>query len=149
MKLPQLLDSGPQVTDADLDTAERGFGIRIPPKYRRLLLHYNGGRPEVGWFVIPGHADGWDLLDVLLGIGHPNPVLDMGRHVRDMPSYVEAGLLPIGTTASASLLCIDSNSLDGERVGYIDIAEPLDRRGLKQVYHVADDIQCFLRQLSG
>jgi hypothetical protein len=142
-----MTEAGSAISDHAVHAFEIRFGLRLPPLYQKFLSRHNGGVPERRWFRIPGHYDGWDLLDFFSGLGHPNELMNTERGCSDLPEYVSMGLLPIGGTASAGVLCVDTRGQGGEVVVYLDAAEYFAQPERKTRYIVASNALSLLSLL--
>lgn len=52
----EFTNSGPSLTDADLDAFEAQWGTRLPAEYRAFLKAHNGGDPEPSFYKGPGFS---------------------------------------------------------------------------------------------
>lgn len=143
-----LSDCGAPLTDEAVARAETTLGVSLPSRYRGFLLRENGGIPDRRFMRIVGHRDGTDLFQFFLSVDHREPFRDLVETNRSLPCYRGRGLLCIGATASASVLCLDLRYHHPDTLFYIDVADPLDEHGLKPLYFVAADVSEFLNGLS-
>lgn len=139
-----LLHQGPKLTIQLLAALEAKIGRPVPPSYLRFLQAHNGGVPSRRGFVVPDTGDE-DILDFFLGVGHSDRGMDMLRYLDKLSNYVTHGIWPIGCTAGASIVAIDS--VRSESVVYLDIADPLDADGHKRGHWLASDVWEFCKQL--
>lgn len=129
---------GPALTEADLDRAQDALGCRLPADYRRWLLLCNGGIPTWGKFQhaffswLENELTRADTVDTFLGVGHPNPGMDL---LQD--NVAKRGVAPAGMISIARPNFQDENrrlclAVDGEHRGKVFdwfIHTPPRRRG--------------------
>ena|SRR5579862_2581472 len=93
-------DSGPKITDAEIDEFERRTGEAIPESYRWFLKSVsNGGRPDtrINIPIIQGpvgeHAT---EVCILRGINHPSKAFDLEHALHECSHLGTRRGLPIG-----------------------------------------------------
>lgn len=65
-------NSGPPVSEADIDAFERERGVSLPDAYRRFLMAHNGGRPHPNGFPMSGGCGRViEPIQYFLSIGEP------------------------------------------------------------------------------
>lgn len=142
----KITNTGPRITDSDIQEIERLLQLQLPADYRSFLKSTNGGFVRYG-MRINKHCDGTDILSRLLGYKHKDASCDIMRHIEDIPAYFKNRILVIGSTTSASLICYDYRAVGVPPLVYIDIADPLDDFGMKRTYPLAATFTEFLASL--
>jgi hypothetical protein len=135
---------GPPIGDDALDSLQVRLGTILPDGYREFLKHYNGGILEGGGFTVGGISD---QLDFFYGLKHPLSQLDIEEQRGRFPAYERAGLVVVGETASASLICVRGGS-ERDTVYYLDVADQLNADGTKPERLLATSIERFCEMLS-
>lgn len=107
----RIQDTGPPITDRDLDACEEQLQVRLPQDYRELLLRTNGGVPRPGGMVYKGAAI---RLERLYSVASPLPDGDViavcqrlrGKH--DLPANFIAVAKAEGDTNFVLVDCLST-----------------------------------------
>jgi cell wall assembly regulator SMI1 len=101
---------GPMLSKADIARVEANLGRRFPDDYRRFLLEFNGGRPDVENSAFPFRTGGGSVLHTLYGIKPALKANDLERTTLgewDMEDYaMPRTLIPIGYDVFGNTLCL-------------------------------------------
>lgn len=101
-------EPNPPLAECDLDAFEAKWSLTLPADYRSFLLKTNGGRPVPDTFVLAGHpTQPISGVRAFLGIGASTETEDIEVHLREEMVGVPAPVLPIASTESVDLICLD------------------------------------------
>jgi hypothetical protein len=101
-----------QLTENQLDDAERQLGFPLPPAYRRWLAGTNGGEP-VGVAVIPEQNFRWEQR--AYGLRPDDRSLDLTHANEYAPESLPSGYLPVAPV-EGGLLVVKAT---GDQVGSV------------------------------
>jgi len=136
-------DKGPKLSELDIDSAEHDLGIVFPESFRRFLLKYNGGRPELDTMDVPGHPQSPTDIQVFFGIGRKvaTDCLAWNMELVGLRLPIRE-LLPIACDSGGNLFCLYISSGHEPKVIYCDLDEPICR-----IYEVAANFDEFISKL--
>jgi hypothetical protein len=88
-------------------------GITLPDQYKSFFRQQNGGRPDLGEFIVPGWGDSIANSFYGVGIGGSSDIERCIESFRDViPSY----MIPIGNDPAGNQICI---GIEGAWLGRI------------------------------
>ncbi|NOJ97730.1 SMI1/KNR4 family protein [Corallococcus coralloides] len=134
-------ESGPLLSNADLDAFEQRFELALPLPLREFLLATHGGRPERDLFKLqglPGNPIG--RIHFFFGLNDPVESCNLDWNLEVFRDRIPPGLLPIATTEGADKVCL---SVTGQ-VFYWDAHA---RPGTASVHFLAEDLDTFISVL--
>ncbi|MBZ4375411.1 SMI1/KNR4 family protein [Corallococcus sp. AS-1-6] len=134
-------EGGPPLSNAELDSFEHRYGLRLPPPLRDFLLATNGGRPERDLFKlqgVPGNPFG--RIHFFFGLNDPVESCNLDWNLEVFRDRLPPGLLPIATTEGADKVCL---SVTGQVLYWDAHARP----GTASVHLLAEDLDSFLSAL--
>lgn len=114
----QMMDSGPSITERDIERVEQEFCIQFPADYRSFLLKHNGGRPDPSVFPIPDDLmpDQSSILDWFYGIDPTDEYNDIPRNINVFRDRIPADCVPIGCDPGGNQICL---VVSGDEVGQL------------------------------
>lgn len=147
-----IANSGPQLTESELEQFEKTHGREIPIAYRKFLLKYNGGQPNLSGFRMNSgvEQDQTGSVKRFLGINMPERTLDVGYALETFRDRIPSYLFPVARDPGGNLIGI---VVEGEAEGQVlfwdhereaDEGEaPTDNN----LYFIADTFEKFLDDL--
>lgn len=142
MSRVRLLESGPQLTPAQLDELERSYDVVLPEAYRDFLLANNGGTPRPT--RLPVVALNWRRhCDVhwFFGLGLPEDCYDLRWIAEVAGEALDDGFWPIAcdNTGNEYWLRLSDGAIFFWNY-YDDVETPL----MDRLFLVAPNIEAFL-----
>lgn len=144
----EISGEGAKLSEAEIEAAEKELGRQIPPAYRELLLHHNGGFPDRSEFEVDGKPVS---VKAFLGIGGPDDTLDIDYVLETFGDRMPTNLFPIARDPGGNLITIGTEGPQAGKVFFwdhereADDGEPPTDQNLKLIAETFDD---FLRKLS-
>ncbi|MHA7627657.1 SMI1/KNR4 family protein [Corallococcus sp. M7] len=140
-KVMRTTESGPLLSNADVDAFEQRAGLELPFPLREFLLATNGGRPERDLFNLQGlPGNSFGRIHFFFGLNDPVESCNLDWNLEVFRERIPPGLLPIATTEGADKVCL---SVTGQ-VFYWDAQA---RPGTASVHLLAEDLDTFLSAL--
>jgi hypothetical protein len=142
-----------QLTEHDIERAERELGRKIPSAYRKFLLKYNGGHPYPSDFKMAGIRKGTTQtgsVKSFLGIGTPVDTLNLNYVMETFQGRVPAGFFPIARDPGGNLIGIGGFSAQPCKVYFWDHereAEEGEAPVDTNIYLVAESFEEFVEGL--
>jgi hypothetical protein len=146
-KTNPILDQGSPTSEARMAIVESYLNIILPPIYRQFLLKTNGGVPFRKRMRITSNRDGTDLLDYMLSIDDQRSYRNFLSANAPLVAYINHGIVSIGETAGACLVCFWMHSKIADRIYYIDISDEFLADGTKPLHYLAENVATFLDDL--
>ena len=143
--IEKMTESGPPLTEADVEWLEREIGIRLPGVYRAFLLKYNGGRPSPSKFPIQGFANNpFGNIKIFYAIDDPIESCNLSWEYDMFAGRVPANLLAIASDDFGDLICLSLFGPDAGSVVFWDYVNEPEEPTYANVYPVADSFEEFL-----
>lgn len=151
-------DSGPPLTNDDLDAAEARFGVPLPREYREFLLAQNGGIPRPNSFQVTEGNETLPAQRIRVEIERFFSIAPSGRFAQS-PSSLDAArqaladsgipghLLSIAAVDdgfSGGVLCVSLAPADEGIISYV----AQDEDGEYAVYCVADSLTALFESMA-
>lgn len=141
-----------KVTSEDISEFEDRMGIKLPNKYKQLVLKQNGGKPEPNYFEIPEFPGKDSILDFLYGINVTQSYGNLEKKIETFKDRIPSPFIPIGRDPGGNLICVGTKAPYKDKIYYWDHEDELDRKGISKMdmsnmYWIADDIYEFLEKL--
>ena len=140
----RLTQSGPKLTDSDLDAVESAIGQPLPTELRELYRRYNGGRPERRCFY--DEKGGEHAIHGFLIMRHRRsavtPLFEETLERLKSKSLIPSALLPIATNEGGDYYVLN---IDDGKISFLSMdyaTEPA--RALR---HVANSLKEFLDEM--
>jgi cell wall assembly regulator SMI1 len=149
-----ITDSSQQLTERQIDEAERGLGRSIPPDYRKFLLQYNGGRPVPSDFVMAGPRKGSTQIGTVryfLGIGTPEETENLDYVLGVFSDRMPPRIFPIARDPGGNFICISNEGADTGTVYFWDHereSEEGEAPGEQNLFIIANSFDEFLEKLT-
>ncbi len=105
------------VSRRDLDTFEHVIAANLPDQYREFLMSYNGAKPEVNIFAIPGTGNESGVNEFI--------PLDEIASERQRVDGVARQFIPVAWEEAGNYICIDLDA--GGQVFFWDHEHPSER----------------------
>ncbi|MBN8470232.1 SMI1/KNR4 family protein [Corallococcus exiguus] len=138
-------ESGPLLSNADLDAFEQRFELALPLPLREFLLTTNGGRPERDLFKLQGlPGNPFGRIHFFFGLNDPVESCNLDWNLEVFRERIPPGLLPITTTEGADKVCLSVTDATAGQVFYWDAHA---RPGTNSVHLLAEDIDTFISAL--
>jgi hypothetical protein len=147
--LQTILEPNARISEQELKSLERQYGIALPKSYEEFLLKTNGGQPVPPAFPITGLADNpIGVVQAFFGLKAAISTEDLERILEEHAHLVPKGILPIACTGGADFLVIDLRKPSAPVLFW-------DRRPFwgtdvwneADLYPVADDFESLLASL--
>ncbi|HKS30570.1 MAG TPA: SMI1/KNR4 family protein [Pyrinomonadaceae bacterium] len=103
---PKIYDSGPPVSEDELERLEARLRHKLPEPYRSFLLKHNGGRPEPNTFVPRGKSEPTETLNSFLAIGGDTAGGSLDEFLDLYRGRLPEGFLPVAYDAFGNLIGI-------------------------------------------
>jgi hypothetical protein len=142
-----------QLTERDIERAERELGRQIPSAYREFLRKYNGGHPSPSDFKMAGIRKGTTQIASVksfLGINTPVETLNLNYVMETFQGRVPAGFFPIARDPGGNLIGIGDFGLRPGKVYFWDHereAEEGEPPVDTNMYLVSDSFEAFIEGL--
>jgi len=144
-------EPGPTLSESRLREAEQRMGVKCPESYRTFLLEHNGGRPSPNEFPITGLAKNpVGAVGHFFGIDVDMRCYDLLWNAETMGGRLPPRMLAIADNDCGDLICLSVSEDDCGAVYFWDHeGEPRSDEvsGGRNLYFVAKDFECFLRNL--
>jgi hypothetical protein len=149
----KITGSSGQLTDREIDYAEKRLGRFIPPAYRKFLLKYNGGHPDLSDFRMAGVKNStmqFGTVKWFLGINIPEETVNLDYVLETFQDRMPASMFPIARDPGGNLICIAVEGADAGKVFFWDHeyeAEDGEPPTDRNIYIIADSFDQFLDML--
>ncbi len=129
----------------EIEQFEVKSGVKLTEKYKRFLLKWNGGYPELSIFNISDEL-GKSVLNVFNGIGD---MYDNLEKVIDIYEFrLAKGFIPIADDPAGNVICLGTEEPYYDKIYFWDHEqEPEDPDDMSNMYFLANDIDEFLDNL--
>lgn len=138
-------ESGPLLSNMDLNAFEQRSGLALPLPLREFLLATNGGRPERDLFKLQGlPGNPFGRIHFFFGLNDPVESCNLDWNLEVFRDRIPPGLLPIATTEGADKVCL---SVTGATAGQVLYWDAHARPGTHSVHFLAEDLGTFISAL--
>jgi len=124
---------------------EKGLGRPLPPQYRQFLISYNGGRPKIDEFGIPGQGSSQANFFYGIDVGKDYKCYELKKNVDVLKGRIPNELLPIADDPGGNQICISLSPDDCGRVYFWDHEKELEPD--QTVIPLADSFDEFIDSL--
>ncbi len=145
----EMRDCKPSLTETEVERVEQKWGFVFPVEYRRFLLMYNGGRPNLECFRFKGGSYGDSMIDWFLAIydGKYNNFERCYNVFKVKEKRLLDNLVPIARDPGGNLICISVSSEDRGAIYFWDHEKEQDEATSKNVSLIADNFDEFISKL--
>ena len=143
--------SGPPLDESKIAQAEKRWGVKIPPAYRKFLMSHNGGRPDPSDFRITTPR-GSELVSIrtFLGIDMPEETFGLDYVMETFADRLPSDLFPIARDPGGNIIAVATQGADAGKVYFwdhereADDGEPPSKMNL---HLISESFDSFLKNL--
>ncbi|AFO57614.1 MULTISPECIES: SMI1/KNR4 family protein [unclassified Natrinema] len=125
--ITEMRDTGPPVTEEELESLETALGGELPEAYREFLREYNGGKPREASFEFADPLDGRSGASVNDFLGIRDDSRDIEACYDVVEHWIPDGLCPIAEGSGGDLVLLSIREDSEGEVFYIDHELPGER----------------------
>lgn len=139
------------VSPQQLQQLESRLLTPLPNDYKRFLLKWNGGKPNLDRFVVPGWPNQATVVNRFFAV-HTGKYSNLEKEIRDYRDRLPQGIIPIAEDPFGNLICLGLENEQRGSVYFWDHEEELDGEGLSRndysnMYRLTDGIELFINTL--
>jgi len=142
----KMLDTYNNLSQKDIENFETSNSIELTDHYKRFLLKWNGGSPDVGVFMI-SEEEGPTAMNYFYSIGDADNDLADSLDVYEL--RLPEGFIAIGDDPGGNAILLGISGPHYDKIYFLDHEnEPdLDEPDMSNMYFLADNIWKFLDNL--
>lgn len=145
-----IIQSSSNLTETEINDAEKRWGIKIPILYRNFLLLHNSGYPDPSEFVIKfpyKDEPEYIAVDWFLGINVSHKTLNIEYTIDTFRDRIPAGQFPIAKDPGGGVICISTTGPNQGKIYYWDHefeTSNLNNSPEVNLYYIAENFDEFL-----
>jgi len=141
-----MLNAHKSLSPKDMEDFETKNNIELTANYKKFLLKWNGGSPDVGVFII-SEEEGLSTMNDFYSIGGTYNDIEVNLDIHNL--RLPEGFIPIGDDPGGNAILLGIAGLHYDHIYFWDHEnEPdLDEPDMSNMYFLADNIWEFFNNL--